>query len=305
MIRTPRITLLVGGVALASLAAAGCNDQGFTRRIDGTIAVVIGDFDNIQETFNRQEIDTVRYDGIISTATWVEDPDDFAPPQLSVEGLFTSERNQELINHGAVFLSSGSRGFGDHIYTGLAPDDQIISDAVAVENALAYVRGGGTLVVTDWSYDLVNRAFPGSIDFLGDEAVLDDAQRGDIGRVQGYVVDEELRQKLELDEAGNLAVDFNFSNWAVMEGIDTSDDRVKVWIEGTITYRDASGEGTQTIERAPLLVTIDTGGEFQGRLVFSSFHLDAQNPAVVDPMLELLVGELGVSQVITDPGVQE
>lgn len=299
---TWRLALLVG---LAASAFPACSETSFTGRREGTVAVVVGDFDNIQDTFNRLEVDTVRYDAIISTATWVEDEDDFDPPSLTVETLFTSERNRELNEHSSVFVASGARGFGARKYNSLQPDDMIISNPEAVENAAGYVRGGGVMVVTDWAYDLVERAFPDSVEFLGDDEVLDAAQRGDIGRYQAKVVDESLRTALDLDEDGNLAVDMDFSNWAVMQGINENDDRVKTWITGDITYRDESGEGTRTLEDVPLLVTIDTGGEFNGRLVYSSFHLDAQNPTVVDTLLAELVGDFDLSTVVRDPGSTE
>ncbi len=292
-------------IALAGLmlGGLGCGqDYGFGRRIQGTVAVVVGDFDNVQDTFNRLEIDTVRYDGIISTATWVEDEDDFQSPQLSVEGLFDSERNQELLAHTAVFVASGTRGLGEHKYNSTAPDDAVASSELAVDNARAYVNSGGTLVATDWSYDLIERAFPDAIDFLGDDEELDAAQRGEIAMVQAKVVDEELRTALGLDEAGQLSVDMNYSNWAVMESINAQDGRVKVWISGDVTYRDDDGEGTVTVTDAPLLVTINSGGQFDGQIVYSSFHLDAQQPPVVDTLIEVVLGGFNLTQTARSEG---
>lgn len=296
---------LCGLAAMAVLLGACNNDQGFRRKVEGTIAVVMGDFDNIQESFNRLNVDTVRYDGIISTATWVEDADDFTAPALSVEPLFLSDNNEALRDHGSVFVGSGSRGFGERQYNSLQADDQIVGDPLGVENAAAYVRSGGSLVLTDWAYDIIPRAFPGAIDFYGDEVVLDAAQRGDIGRVQARVVDDLLIDALDLDEDGALSLNFNFGDWAVMESVDENDKRVKVWIRGDVQLRGADGEGTQTLTNVPLLVTIDTGGEFSGRLMYSSFHLDAQNPVVVDKLLKALIGDFELTTVTTDPGVQE
>lgn len=285
------LLLMVGAVGLAS--ATGCNrERDFTVTRTGSVAVVVGDFDDIQGTFNRLEVDTVRYDGIISTATWVEDENDFAQPSVPVEALFLSERNREFNEHRYVFISSGTRGMGERRYNSLQPDNEIVSNDDAVANALAYVRSGGVMVVTDWSYDLVERIFPDAIDFLGDDEVFDAAQRGDIGRYQARVVDESLRERLELDEDSNLSLEMDFSNWAIMTGVDESDALVKVWMRGDVVYRDDSGEGTRSLEDVPLLVTIDTPGDNRGRLVFSSFHLDTQNPAVVDAILDELVGGL-------------
>ncbi|MFK7929125.1 MAG: hypothetical protein AB8H79_13110 [Myxococcota bacterium] len=294
--------LLICGLA-AALSATACNsDSGFRLRKDGTIAVVVGDFDNLQESFNRLSVDTVRYDGIISTATWVEDADDFTAPALRVENLFSSERNQELLAHGSVFVASGSRGFGIRQYNSLADDNQVVADPESVANALAFVRAGGVLVLTDWTYDLVPLLFPGAIDFWGDESVLDAAQLGDVGTVQARVVDDELIKDLDLTDDGALSLDFNFSYWAVMESVDESDERVKVWMRGDVSLRDGDGGGTIELTDVPLLVTVDVGGELGGRLVYSSFHFDAQNPVVIDKLLQSLVGDFDQSEVVKDRG---
>ena len=292
------------GLVLASLVvtATACgNDSGFNLRRLDSIGVTVGDFDNVQESFNRMEVDTVRYDGIISTATWVEDEDDFTAPTLSVEGLFFSERNQELLDHGALFVASGTRGFGERQYNSLQPDDQIVGDPEAVENAKAFVGAGGVLFVTDWSYDIVTRAFPGNIDFLGSEGTLDGAQRGEIGRVTARVVDEQLAEALDVEQ---LSLTYNFSNWAVMEDV-IDEDNVRVWLRGDVSYRDSEGGGTIDLTDVPLLASIDVGGDFGGEVVVSTFHLDAQNPAVVDTMLTTIVGEFELETVVQQSGETE
>lgn len=288
-------------IGLVVSATACSNDSSFNLRRLDSIAVTVGDFDNVQESFNRMEVDTVRYDGIISTATWVEDEDDFTSPTLTVEGLFFSERNQELLEHGALFVSSGTRGFGERQYNSLQPDDQIVGSEEAVENARAFVGAGGVLFATDWSYDIVARAYPDKVDFLGDEAVLDSAQRGEIGRVQADIVDEQLATALDTDQ---LSVVYNFSNWAVMERV-LDEDNVRVWMRGDVTYRDAEGGGTVDLTDVPLLVSIDVGGDFGGEIVFSSFHLDAQNPAVVDKMLTTIVGDFELETTVQQSGATE
>jgi hypothetical protein len=295
----PSRRLLHVGLALAAFGvSAGCNNgPGFTYLRGDTIAVTVGDFDNVEEPFNRVPVATVRYDGIISTATWIVDERDFTPPALNVEGLFLSERNEELRNHKLVVVASGTRGLGARQYNSLQPDDMIIGNEDAVLNARAYAQGGGVLWLTDWSYDLLPVMFPDKVDFLGDEATFDAAQRGDIGRVRASVVDEELRTALETDE---LALDFNYSNWAVPEAV-LDPTTVRVYVQGDVNFRGESGGGTQVVNGAPLLFAVRTG-EAGGLVVFSAFHLDAQNPAVIDTMLRVIVGDLDLETQIRDPG---
>ena len=298
LIRPTEGLVLVGVVAMAT--ACGTDNNFNLRRLD-SIGVTVGDFDNVQEPFNRMEVDTVRYDGIISTATWVEDEDDFVAPSLSVEGLFFSERNQELLEHGALFIASGTRGFGERQYNSLQPDDQIVGSEEAVLNADSFVRAGGVMVVTDWAYDIVPKAFPDKIDFVGQEVILDDAQRGEIGRVTADVVDEQLAEALQVDQ---LSLTYNFSNWAVIERVLDEDD-TRVWLRGDVSYRDGDAGGTVDLTDVPLLVSIDTGSEFGGEVLVSTFHLDAQNPAVIDTMLTTIVGEFELETTVQQSGATQ
>lgn len=288
-------------VTLAALLGACGNETGVNFRDVDQIAVTVGDFDDVQAPFDRMVVPTTRYDGIISTATWVEDEDEFTSPALNVEGLFLSERNEELRAYGAVFVASGTRGFGEREYNSLQPDDALVSNEEAMANAEAYLSTGGVMWLTDWSYDLAPRVVPDKIDFLGDEAQLDAAQRGDINdRVVARVVDEGLAEALGTEQ---LSLKYNFSNWAVIEDVADSSD-VKVWLRGDVTYRDDSGEGTQTLTDVPLLVSVQMQNERQGELVFSTFHLDAQNGAVIDTLLQTIVGDFDLVRTASNTGAE-
>lgn len=295
------LSLSPRGLLLIGAALVGCNDgPGFNYIRGDTLAVVVGDFDNVQEPFDRVPVATVRYDGIISSATWVVDERDYVAPSLDVETLFLSDRNDELRSHQLVVVASGSRGFGEREYNSLQADDHIVGNEEAVDNARAYVGGGGILWLTDWTYDLIPRAFPEAVTFLGDDEQLDAAQRGDIGSVQATVVDEELREALDSEQ---LSLSFNYSNWAVPEAV-LDESNVRVLVRGDVTYRESSGGGTQTIADAPLMFAVRSG-EQSGLLVYSAFHLDAQNPAVVDTMMTVIAGDLELSTSFRDPGVDE
>lgn len=287
--------------ALAALAGACGNETTVNFRDVDKIAVTVGDFDDVQAPFDRMVVPTTRYDGIISTATWVEDEDEFVAPSLNVEGLFLSDSNDEFREYGAVFVASGTRGLGGREYNSLQPDDQLVASEEAMDNAEAFVSTGGVLWLTDWAYDIVPRTFPDKIDFLGDEDVLDAAQRGDIDdRVQARVVDERLAEALGTEQ---LSLKYNFSNWAVIEDV-ADDGDVKVWLRGDVTYRDEDGEGTQTLTDVPLLVSVQIPNERQGELVFSTFHLDAQNSAVIETLLTTIVGDFDLVRTASSAGAE-
>lgn len=288
----------LGAVIVCSAVAAGCNDGPAFNYLRGdTIAVSIGDFDNVQAPFNRMAVDTVRYEGLIAHPTWVEHEFDYVPPALNVEGLLTAEGNQELRNHRIVILSSGTRGFGKREYNSLQPDDHLVEDPDVIRNVQAYVSGGGRLWLTDWTYDLIPRAFPDRVTFLGDDDELDDAQRGDIGSVQARIVDDQLAQELD-SELLNLSM--NYSNWAVPESV-LAEAGVRVYLEGTATYRASEGGGTQTLANVPLLFTISSG-ELGGFVVYSAFHIDAQSPAVTDTIMTTILGQIDLEVSVRDGG---
>lgn len=273
----PQIPLVV----LALLATGCTRDDLLTPFYVESVAVTAGDFDDVSAPLNRLVVDHATYEGIISTATW--DPSyQWQNVALKVETLFGTDN--EMARHSATFVASGTRGLGNREYNGLDPDNMFVSDPAVAQRVRDYVDGGGVLLVTDWGYDLVEAAFPGHIEFLNDDGVFDDAQRGEIGLVSADIVDEELAGALGVD---TMAIEFNYSNWAVITGV--SDD-TRVLISGPATYRlDLQGAELETLEDAPLMVGWQPRGS-AGKVLFTSFHIDAQNAALIDDLVQATVG---------------
>ena len=266
------------------MLGSGCkNDNQLSARRNDSIGVTIGDFDNVAEPLNRMVVRHTAYEGVISTTTW--DPDyDRDLAALSVEGLLSNA--DELFEHDAVFVASGTRGLGERQYNGLAEDNQLVTNEEIIANVQEYVEKGNTLLVTDWGYDLIEAAWPEYITFVNDDQVLDSAQRGDIGDVVASVTDQLLRSSLETD---TLNLNFNFSNWAVIESVD--DSMVEVLMQGDVDYLTVGGDGVISQPDTPLLVRFMPTGSGDGQVVFASFHLDAQNDYAIDQMLRTVVGE--------------
>jgi hypothetical protein len=271
------------GLALGVIALGGCkNDQQIVAPISGTIALTDGDFDHVAEPFDRMVVRHEDYEGLISAATWDVDYDP-SYHQLKVEHLVGDD--QDMDGFGAVFLASGTRGFGARQYNGLEPDDALVSDEFVIEQVQAYVESGNVVVCTDWTYDLIERAWPDLIEFLGDDTTLDAAQTGEIMTVEAEITEDRLANALEMD---TMAVQYNFSNWAVIEEVDDRD--VTVWLRGDIEYRERDGTGTQPLSDVPLLVSMSPQGDNKGRVVFFTFHIDTQTDAVIDEVLRTVVG---------------
>jgi hypothetical protein len=268
---------------LGVVCALGCRrDDQLVRQLSDSIAVTTGDFDDIVEPLNRMVVARTEYEGLISVATW-DDTYEPANVSLKVESLFGD--GQELENHGVLFVASGTRGLGNTEYNGVDPDDQFVSDPYVAAEIADFVGRGGVLFATDWAYDLIEAAFPDAIDFLGNDTEFDAAQAGDMGVVQADVLEPALADAIQSDV---LATRFDFSNWAVIEGV--SDD-VTVWLQGDATYRMQDGEGSQEISDVPLLVSFSPSGARNGRVIYASFHVDAQTDAVIDQVLRTVIGD--------------
>lgn len=153
-------------------------------------------------------------------------------------------------------------GFDLICLNGGMQEGSLLDDPVNAQNLADYVRAGGTLFVTDWSYDWVERAFPEAIDFLGDDGVADSAQRGVAEVVAGRVVDQALASYLGENEV-DLRYDLAF--WPVIEG---AVSQVVVHVSGDVHYYDAQSQPV-TVPGAALLVSFSAG---YGSVVYSSFR---------------------------------
>lgn len=262
------------------LLGTGCSDQEFLVRLNNSVAVTVGDFDEVAAPLNRMVVKHTDYDGVISTTTW--DTSYSGSSALTVEGLFGDLK--EMMQHDAIFVASGTRGMGERQYNGLSEDNQIVASPEAVENVREFVARGNTLLVTDWGYDLVEATWPEYITFSGEEIGLDAAQRGAEGDIQAVVTDEVLSTAIETD---SIELSYNFSNWAVIESVR---EDVRVLMRGDVSYLDSSGVGTVSLSQVPLLVQFEPPGGLEGQVVFSTFHMDAQNAFVIDETLRTVVG---------------
>lgn len=266
-------------LTLASASVVGCqSDQGISELKFEDIGVATGDFDFVEEALARNGVGYTPYEGYISHAVY---DDSVSPEQIALktETLFTSlnEKNRpELDNFDAVFVNSGSRGWGEFVYNGVDPDNELVDSVTALENIEAYMARGGTLIVSDWSYDLIEAMWPEQVTFVYEGDGLDAAQVGHSEEIVARVTDEDLLKAIG-EEQIDLAYDFSY--WTVIE--DVASD-VDVYLRGDVSYRLADGGGYGTLEDVPLLIGFGAGG---GRVYFSTFHWRAQKNPVTDALL--------------------
>lgn len=137
-------------------------------------------------------------------------------------------------------------------------------DVVAVNESLkAYVEAGGTIVATDWSYDVIESIWPEKVEFLGDDLVPDAAQSGETGMVEATVSNPDMAA----DAGDSVNVLFDLIEWPVIEGVG---DGVRVYVRGDVTYRE--GQDTLSLSDKPILVGFDAGA---GTVWLSTFRFQA------------------------------
>lgn len=265
------------------LALLACNDQGVTALKFDAIAVVQGDFDNVGEPLVALEINTQPYNGFIVQATYLPEDDRIYrdDPGPSVEGLLSGVMDDgrlELNLYNAVFINSGTRGLGAAMYNNLLePDDSLLADPETLDNVCAFVESGGSLVVSDWAYDLVEHCWPDAIEFFGDDLVPDAAQVGVAdGDILADVAGDTLREALG-DQAVSIAYDY--TAWSVIESVGAD---TEVLLRGTVEYQPSSDQLPATLPDVPLMVRWKPG---RGQVVYTTFHWSAQTPSVAETLL--------------------
>ena len=206
-----------------------------------SVAVITGDYDQMGDVLNTLGI--ADYD-LINGLTGDE----------LLQFLLSSNN---LMSYDAIFFPGGHIE-EDIIYdtNGSNPDN-----VAAVHAALAqYVESGGMVYASDWSYDVVESIWPDQIDFLGDDLVPDDAQKGEEAEVSASVIDAGLQSALGY---ATVPVQFDLDGWPVISSVGAG---VTVYMQGDVPWREGMTSSSTT--NAPLLVGFSSG---QGQVVFSSW----------------------------------
>lgn len=277
--------------ALAAACLTGCTDQDLRRLRFGRTALVMGDFDTVEQLIQEiandttVEIELHSYDGYIDGPHWESNFGEDEPrPSLQVEDLVRADVTEGLDQFQTTFFSCGMRGVGDHVYNGVGEDNHLVLDATAVANVQDAARRGNALYFSDWTYDLLEAAWPDAVDWIGEEGELDAAQRGLPGEVSARVVSAELAEAMAVPEGSEIELVFNQGGWAVPEAVG---DGVEVLVEGTVQWDDPDGGSAPITGTVPLVLAFPAG---DGKVVFTAFHNEAQ---VTDDARDVLRYELG------------
>jgi hypothetical protein len=274
-----------------TLGLGACNEQNFNERRIDSLAVVLGDFDDIRSVLTGLEISTAAYDGFIVQATYEPEEDRTLKGEmaLTVEGLLTNTDNTgriELNLYQAAFFNSGTRGLNLAQYNDpLLPDSSLLEDPALLDVACSYVNNGNTLVVSDWAYELIEYCWPDAIDFMGEDELDDNgvpvpdlAQLGQAEKGVVMSLGGDDKFKKDIGES-SLAIDFNYSDWTVIEGVGAD---TTVLLSGDISYQPDSASPIELAIGTPTLVRFNPG---EGQVLFSSFHWSAQSMGLAESLL--------------------
>lgn len=151
----------------------------------------------------------------------------------------------------------------------------VLAKTEIAANIAAYVKAGGSIYTSDWSYYFTESAFPSAVDFVGDDKVSGAAYVGAAGKVNATVLDETMKDVLGKDTA---LLNYDLDAWAAATG---TGEGATVLLQGTAKTWSGS------ITSSPLAVQIKPGG----RMVYTSFHNEQQ----ITEDMELLLREIILS----------
>lgn len=196
-------------------------------------------------------------------------------------------------SHHLLFINCGTKFEG------------LVTEAGAARNVLFdYVKQGGRLFVTDYSYDFIEQTFPQFVDYVGsDETAVDQAEThngaekgADNLIVKADVLDPSMKSWLGLPEIDSLLADGRVeiqgfeTGWAVQQSLNSALP-TKSWVEAEVTW--VGGSGTRSLTSS--YAVADTDGQGCGHVYFSSYHTWGQAEELLpqERILEYLMLEMG------------
>jgi hypothetical protein len=228
------------------------------------IAVVTGQNDDVGLVLESIGIDPTSistYNGVFRVAWGMELLEDYAV----------------LSEYDILFINCGANGIDD--YPALLLFPTVVESTLAIENLRRFVDEGGSLYASDEAYDLIERAWPDFIDFVGDDALIDAAQIGvfENDPVPVRIVEPGLRAAMGIDQ---FDIHFRYVLWAVIADVAP---------ETTIYTRGDAPTDAGIMPDVPLTVGFSVG---QGRVLYTTFHQEPGIESATEQLLRLLMFEL-------------
>ncbi len=184
-----------------------------------------------------------------------------------------------------------------------------------------YVQNGGSIYASDWAYEYIRDAFPGYINFPTDPYI------GMSQQVTANITDAGLTNYINpTNPPSTIDLEYDLGGWVVIDsvGADTT-----VHVRGTFDiYSSLSSlaltsfeerqqlqtqqavEALDQLTNKPLVVSFEPYGANGGKVIFTTFHNEAQQTDLEKKLLEYLVlvpltsaQQQAVAQVIAAEGL--
>ena len=164
-----------------------------------------------------------------------------------------------------------------------ASDEEL---AVAFENLRRFVVEGGSIYLSDWSYDLLEALYPDAVDWLGDDLVWNDAEHGLQQYFVGDVLDADIAGVLGLERA---ALRYEQSRIAVPLSLGSG---ARPLITADIDVEDELGD-PMSLTDVPVLLEYRPPSLADradpGRIIYTTFHNGAANTPDMDEVLRAII----------------
>lgn len=154
----------------------------------------------------------------------------------------------------------------------------------AMANLRLFVQQGGSIYMSDWSYDLLEMLWPDAVDWLGDDTVRNEAELGLQQVFVGDVVDNDIRAVLGRDRA---SLTYDLGRIAMPVGLGEGSLPM---ITASIETEDPAG-GTRELSEVPVLLQHQPA-DADGRVIFTTFHNGSNNTEAMDEVLRAIVFSL-------------
>ncbi len=188
-------------------------------------------------------------------------------------------------------------------------ETMVASPGAVRSNIREYVKAGGRLLVTDFSYDYVEQVFPEFIDFEGSDHASttqpeshNAAEVGSEGlTIMADIKDNQMKSWLKLPEIkavqsnGKVKIVGFMTGWAVQKEVNLK-TTTKVWVTGPAMW--IGGKGDRPLTASYYFQDTDKKG--CGRVIFSSYHTYGNSKDLLpqERILEYLMLEIGTCRIV-------
>ncbi len=207
------------------------------------IAVVWGEYDEVQNILDRLKLSYTFF-------------------QNNPASLLSSLSKMKKFN--IIFLNCGM--------------DESVFGSKEINNLRQFVKGGGSLYASDFSYDPIEMAWPNAVDWLGNDSTRNAAEKVGSAKVPATVLNTTLINRLGGRKKVTIKYDLCPCAAAVAAGAGTN----------TLLRGDRTNKGNS---KEPLAVFFKPYAK-GGTVVYTTFHNDEQFSRTIDIILKFLIFEL-------------